>query len=592
LKKQVTDCSERVITEINDSFSCEDSSPNIIPAAEVIVRHLESHGVEYVFGVPGGAIEPLNNALHKSSIKVIVTKHEEGAAFMADGYARVSGRLGVCCATSGPGATNLVTGIASSKGDSIPVIALTGQVATSVLGKGAVQEFSVESLGIVGLFRHVTKYSDVIINENKAEDMTAKAVRIALSGRKGPVHLNLPSDILKKDVYLKQSRFSMTETGGFDRNQIKEAARLLLDAKRPVIIAGWGTVLSRADRELLELAEMMDIPVATSPKAKGVISEMHPLSLGTIGFAGTGASREYIINKDVDVMLAVGTSFNEWVTSGWDKRMMPSKALIQVDIEPDEIGKNFFVQCGVAGDARVALCELIYELRRQMTGINVPGRKSPRQEVRLLQERFMLTNNSMAGLPYKPQRLLFDLENSLPDDTIYFADNGSSMAWAINCLRIKAPYSFHVALGFASMGYAVAAPIGAKLAAGDRPVVTLVGDGSFLMNGMELATAVNYNIPVIWVIMNNAMLGMVYHGRKLAGLPEGIESTFRKVDFAKVAEGLGARAFRITKPGQINRKFMDEILEAGVPTVLDVIIDPEEVPPIQSRIAALEKLYN
>jgi|WetSurMetagenome_2_1015567.scaffolds.fasta_scaffold00176_12 acetolactate synthase I/II/III large subunit len=565
---------------------------NTITAAEVIVQHLESQGVEYIFGIPGGAIEPLNNALSKSKIQVIVSKHEAGSAFMADGYARVSGKIGVCCSTSGPGATNLVTGIASSMGDSIPVIALTGQVATSVLGQGAVQEFSIESLGIVGLFRHVTKYSDVIINENKAEDMTAKAIRIALSGRKGPVHLNLPSDILKKNVYVKHDRFSMTETGGFDRDQIREAAKLLIEAERPVILAGWGAVLSRADRELLELAEMMDIPVATSPKGKGIISEMHPLSLGTLGFAGAGASEEYIVKKDVDVMFAVGTSFNEWMTSGWDRNILPSKALIQVDIEPDEIGKNFYVTCGVAGDAKVVLRELTYELRRQLSGKTPNERNSPRKEVRLLQEKYMSADKIPAGLPYKPQRLLLDLENSLPDDTLFFADNGSSMAWAINRLRIKAPYKFYAALGFASMGYAVAAPIGAKLAAGDKPVVALVGDGSFLMNGMEVATAVNYNIPVIWVIMNNSMLGMVYHGRKLAGLPEGIGSTFKQVDFVKIAEGLGARAIRITRPGEINKNLMDEIIESGAPAVLDVIIDAEEIPPIQSRIAVLEKLYN
>lgn len=559
-------------------------------AAEVIVRSLEKHGVEYVFGIPGGAIEPLNNALHKSAIKVIVAKHEEGAAFMADGYARVSGAIGVCCSTAGPGATNMITGLASSFADSIPVIALTGQVATSLFGKGAIQEFSVQSSGIVSIFKQITKYSDIIINEKKAGEMISRARRLALTGRKGPVHLNLPTDIMKRQVPETHERCSTTQVMGFDRGGVIEAAQLLLNAKRPVIVAGWGTVLSKADIELQELAEMMDIPVATSPKAKGILSESHPLSLGVLGFAGSPASREYVIKRDVDVMLAVGTSFNEFVTSGWDKRLHPMKSLIHIDIDYNEIGKNYFVDVGIAGDARTVLRELIYELRRQLKKRKGVG-DDRRKEVHSIKESTATKSRKLDGVPYKPQRLIMDLAASLPKDTLYFLDNGNSMAWAIRHLNMTLPYSFYVGLGFASMGFAVAASIGAKLAAGDRPVVALVGDGSFLMNGMEVATAVNHNIPVIWVVMNNSMLGTVYHARKLAAIPEGIESRFKPVDFVKLAEGLGARGIRITKPGEINREMMAEIIAAGVPTVLDVIIDPEEVPPIHSRITSLEKVY-
>jgi acetolactate synthase-1/2/3 large subunit len=377
----------------------------------------------------------------------------------------------------------------------------------------------------------------------------------------------------------------------FDRDAVKEAAKLLLKAKRPVIIAGWGTVLSRADAELLELAEMMEIPVATSPKGKGIISESHPLALGVLGFAGSQAAREYVIKEDVDVMIAVGTSFNEWMTSGWEKGLLPVNAMIQIDIDPDEIGKNYFVNVGVAGDAKTVLREMIYELRRQSIEASVTAGERLKV-VKALRNKFTVNDTGMESMPFKPQAVIRDLAASLPEDTLYFVDNGSSMAWAINRLNVTVPYTFYVALGFASMGFAVAASIGAKLAAGDRPVVALVGDGSFLMNGMEVATAVNYNIPVIWVVMNNSMLGMVYHGRKLAVIPEVIKSTFKQVDIVKLAEGLGARGIRITKPGQINKKMMDNIISAGVPTVIDVIIDAEEVPPIHSRIAALEKLYS
>lgn len=559
-------------------------------AAEVLVRSLEKHGVIYVFGVPGGAIESLNTALYKSSISVIVAKHEEGAAFMADGYARVSGTIAVCCSTAGPGATNMITGIASAFGDSIPVIALTGQVSTSLFGKGAIQEFLVQSFGIVSIFRQISKYSDIIINENKAGEMISKARRLALTGRKGPVHLNLPADIMKRKVTDdSHERCSTTQVLGFDREAVKKAAQLLLGAKRPVIVAGWGAVLSRADKELLELAALLDIPVATSPKAKGILSELHPLSLGVLGFAGSPVSKEYVLKRDVDVLLAVGTSFNEFVTSGWDKRLLPMKSLIHVDIDCNEIGKNYYVHVGIAGDAATVLRELVFEICRSRKGKRIENNR--RKEVEQIKAALMVKTKKQSKPLYSPQRLIMDLNKSLPKNTLYFADNGNSMAWAIRYLTITEPYSFYVGLGFASMGFAVAAPIGAKLAAGDRPVVALVGDGSFLMNGMEVATAVNYNIPVIWVIMNNAMLGMVYHGRKLAGIPEGIPSGFKPVDHVKLAEGLGARGIRITTPGEINRELMDDIISAGVPTVLDVIIDPEEVPPIHSRISSLEKLY-
>jgi acetolactate synthase-1/2/3 large subunit len=384
-------------------------------------------------------------------------------------------------------------------------------------------------------------------------------------------------------------RCSTTQVLGFDREAVKRAAQLLIAAKRPVIIAGWGTVLSRADKELLELAELLDIPVATSPKAKGILSEMHPLSLGVLGFAGAPVAKEYVIKRDVDVLLAVGTSFNEFVTSGWDKRLLPMKSLIQVDIDCNEIGKNYYVNVGIAGDAATVLRELVFEICRNKKSKRVEHGR--RNEVEQLKTALMAKTRKQNKPLYSPQRLITDLNDALPKSTLYFADNGNSMAWAIRYLRITEPYSFYVGLGFASMGFAVAAPIGAKLAAGDRPVVALVGDGSFLMNGMEVATAVNYNIPVIWVIMNNSMLGMVYHGRKLAGIPEGIPSGFKPVDYVKLAEGLGARGIRITKPGEINRELMDEIVSTGVPTVLDVIIDPEEVPPIHSRISSLEKLY-
>ena len=567
--------------------------------ADLVVTMLERAGVDHIFGVPGGAIENLNTALYNSGkIKPIVAKHEEGAAFMADGFARVSGRLGVCCSTAGPGATNLITGLATSYADSIPICALTGQVSTAVFGKGALQESSAEGVNITSIFRHFTKYSGMIINEERCGHMMEKAIRLAFCGRSRPVHLSLPADVMKRPAKGCQPPIYRSDARLFDRQHVKEAAQILFEAKRPAIIAGWGVVLSRAARELLDLAEFLNIPVATSPKAKGVFPESHPLSLGVLGFAGSPAAKNYLHDDEIDVLLAIGTSFNEMMTSGWDKRLMPNSHLIQIDVDVEEIGRNYPVSMGLEGDARIILSERSYALKRELGSAPFAKRACfGKEDVSLAQKKKTISCNpadfiTKSGL-YHPQKLILDLQKSLPKDTIFFTDMGNTMAWAIRHLVIDAPYSFYLSLGFGGMGYAVAAPIGAKLAFPDRPIVTLVGDGSFLMNGFEVATAVNYNVPVIWVVFNNAMLGMVYHGRRLfkTPIPEGIPSEFQRVDFAKIAEGLGARGITIKSPDEITPSLAEEIFLDGRPTVLDVWIDSEAVPPIHSRIETVDKHF-
>ena len=568
--------------------------------AELMIDLLCHVGVKYLFGVPGGAIEDLNTAIYLSRERIcpILCKHEAGAAFMADGYARVSGQLGVCCATAGPGASNLITGLASSFADQIPILALTGQVATSVFGKGAIQESGSEGVNITNIFRNFTKYSGMLITEKRAQYMLQKAVRLATTGPSGPTHLNLPTDLMKKEVELQQLCPFKADARLFDDDGVKEAAKLLVAAKRPVIIAGWGVILSRAANELLELAQLLRVPVATSPKAKGVFPESHPLALGVLGFAGNPRAKEYIIDNEVDVMLAVGTSFSEMMTSGWDKRLRPSQGLIHIDIDAEKIDRNYHASIGLVGDARMNLKELSKAVvdERSQRGIRIDGNCNSMAERFIRRREDQVPDNenfdSREQL-YHPQKLVLDIQAAFPYDTIYFADIGTSMAWAIRHMTIDRPYSFYVSLGFGSMGYAVAAPIGAKLAMPERPIVAMVGDGSFLMNGFEVATAVNHDIPVIWVVFNNAMLGMVYHGRRLfkTPIPDGIPSRFKRVDYAKVAEGLGARGIHIDKDHPLTPDLARDIIGSGQPTVLDVWIDEEIVPPIHSRIATVDKHF-
>ncbi len=597
-------------------------------AADLIIKYLEQMGVKYIFGIPGGVLEPLYDAISKSKkIQFILAKHEEGAAFMADGYSRASKRLGVCCATTGPGSTNLITGIASSFADSIPVLAITAQVPTSRFGKGALQESTYNGINIVDIFRHITKLSAMVMTSEKTGEMIRQALRFALSGRRGPVHLNIPMDVMRADVdeeIIPPDKF-IPHTLHFDRYSVKMAANLLLNAKRPAVLLGNGSLISGAVDEVIKFAEILSIPVATTPKAKGAFPEDHELSLGVFGLGGSPQAEKYLLGQGsgvrgqgensscplplapcplpkVDVLLAVGTSFNEWGTNVWDKRLIPGKAMIQVDIDPYEFGKNYPFEVDLIGDAKIIIREMIYELQRQIK--KLPNIKQENLEERRKSSAERLCNfknhierhldkdkTESEAVPIKPQRLIKDLRDSLPADTIFFTDIGNNLVWALHYLDIYKPYTFFAGLGFASMGLGTASAIGAKFAAPDRPVVAIVGDGGFLMNGMEVAAAVNYNKQVIWVVENNSELGMVSHSRRLLSIPYNTGAEFRQVDFVKIAEGLGARGIRVTKPGEINKDMMNGIIKSGMPTVIDVIIDPAEAPPLGSRIDAIKGSY-
>jgi acetolactate synthase I/II/III large subunit len=557
-------------------------------AAEYLIEALADAGVRHLFGVIGGAVVPLFTATLGRRTQIVMTKHEAGAAFMADGYARVSGGLGACVATSGPGATNLITGVASAYADSIPMIVFTGQVATKSFGKGAFQESSSEGVDIVDLFKRVTRYSTLAFRADRLPDVWQKALRTALGGRPGPVHLSLPADVQEQRL----STLSVTtpqvhRTQNYDRAAIKQTALYLLRARRPAILAGHGAILSDAADEIRSLAEMLEIPVATTPKGKGVFPEDHQLSLGPFGYSGSPLAQWYLLESGVDVLLAVGTSLNEWGTLGWDRRLQPSEALIQVDIDPYEIGKNYQVTVPVLGDAKAGLTELCYEIRRQRQRYLHFRRGNGKIEPPPDRPRFLnaaaLDSNAV---PIKPQRLMRDLQDALPRDALVFVDGGANRAWAIHYWQSLYPRTFFCATGMASMGFGVAGAVGGKFAAPDRVVVAIVGDGGFLMNGMEVSTAVHYGKQVIWVVLNDAGYGMAHHALRLLKQPD-VATRYPRVDCAKVAEGLGAQAFRIREPGEINKALISRILESQRPTLLDVEIDPDEVAPFGSRINTL-----
>lgn len=566
--------------------------------AEQLVKLLQSEGVKYVFGVPGAPLMPIFHAMSHPDCRIrpIIARHEAGGAFMADGYARVSGELGVCCGTAGPGTTNLVTGVAVSFKDSIPLLVLTAQVPLNVFGKGATQESSAEdrSFSSAELLKPLTKYSAMILTPEHLPFFARKAVRNALRHRMGPAHLNLPPDIMRRPSISDSTLMETFEDDAcyFDRAKVKAAAQAILAAKNPVIFAGFGVILSGASAKLLELAELLCIPVASTPKGKGCFPENHPLALGVMGLAGSEAADESILARDgSDLLFAIGMSFDEWSTNSWDPEIKGTKKLIHLDIDPQQVGKNYAANIALIGDARTVLSELLYELRRQSELIGfMPARIQDQSSSfygRLLTPSEEEQTRSDA-VPIKPQRLIHELRRSLPDETVFFIDAGNHTLWALHYLQINRPGTFVIAAGFGPMGYSIPAAVGGKLAAGKRPVVALCGDGCFMMHGMEVATAVKYQIPVIWVVFNDGRLNMVYQAEELQERGGLDAYAFPRVDIAGMAIAMGAIAERVERPDQIEIA-IKKCLQADKPAVIDVIIDENEVSPLKKRIEAIRK---
>jgi len=556
-------------------------------SAEIIVKYLEQEGVEYVFGVPGGHLLPFYDALYKSgTIKAILTKHEAGAALMAYGYAVTSGKIGVCCGTVGPGATNLVTGVASAYVDSVPLLVLTAQVGTTAIGKGALQEAAGvgRTVDQVALFEKITKMNIMEIRAKNMADTIRRALRVAFSGRPGPVHIDLPADVQAEVVeadLLPVSAYRTSRGGSVNVAHVKTAFELLKNAAKPAILAGYGAAASRQRENLLRLAEGLAIPVTTTLRAKGVFPEDHPLSLGCVGLYGTRAANSYL-RSGIDVLLSVGASFHEFTTHCWDPAFAPSKALIQIDIDPTEIGKNYPVTLGLVGDAGVVLKSLVTELSgSERKGHEIGSFKNNHEYFR---EDSMLSD----AIPMKPQRLMKELREVLPRDVIVFADIGNTLTWAERYFQAYSEGHFVAASGLAAMGSAVAACIGGKLGRPQSPTLCLCGDGDFHMTGMEVATAAAHKIPVVWIVLKNSRLGMIHDVQSVSYQSRYISSTFSDTDFVLAARALGAEGYRTDNPSEIG-PIVKETLMKSTPAVIEATIDAAEMPPMKPRMLALKR---
>lgn len=539
-----------------------------LTGAKALIESLKAEGVKHIFGIPGGAIIPVYDVLYdEPGLKHILVRHEQAAAHAADGYARASGKPGVCMSTSGPGATNLTTGILNAYMDSSPVVAISGQVPLSSLGTDAFQEADMLSVMLP-----ITKHNFMIRSVEEVPRVVRLAFKIATTGRPGPVHIDLPKNVQSDKGEVKipaEVKYQKPKRLEPDPGQVVRAVNLLLKAEQPLIFAGGGVIWSGASPELVTLAELLNTPVVTTLLGKGTIPEDHPLSLGMLGMHGRMYAN--IAVTECDVMLAVGVRFDDRAT-GDVRYFAPKAKIIHVDIDPVEMGKNVRVDVPIAGDAKLTLRALIQKLREQAK------LKKPSSWLQRLEQmkREFAPRMDYDEVPIKPQRVIKELMEVLNENAIIVTEVGQCEMWAAHYYTAKKPRHFIASGGLGTMGFGFPASIGAKVARPECTVVDVAGDGSFLMNSQELATAVVNRINVVVCIFNNQYLGMVkqwqdlfFQKRRSAVYLGG------SPDFVKLAESYGAWGDRATRPSEIAPK-LKEAIECGKPAVLDIIIDPNE----------------
>jgi acetolactate synthase-1/2/3 large subunit len=561
---------------------------------DVFLQYLKAEGVRVVFGIPGGLLHPFFEAVEADpELRLVVSKHEEGAAFMADGFARVARKIAVCAGTSGPGATNLMTGVACAFADGVPLLVVTGQAASHALGKGAAQETSREDIDIVAMFQPVTKYSAMVTSPASMPGHLRRALRQALTGRPGPVHLNFPVDLwgkpLKEDWF--DPKTYRPETNTFDRAAVQRAVEVLLGSERPTLLAGSGVGIAGAEQHLRVLAEILPARVATTPRAKGLFPEDHELSLGVFGFAGHSDARDLLLGKEIDALLTVGASLSETSTLNWNPDLSAFKTLLQLDIDVDRIGRNYPVDVPLVGDAQTILVELVYHLHRAIRDGQAPrstwgtAPRLQRGHARYMDPELRTSRAS----PLSPARWRCDLEEVLPQQAIVFSDIGAHMLWNIHHLCMRAGQRFYLNLGFGAMGHGTAAPIGAALAQSGRPVFAIVGDACFMMNGMELITAAEHRLPVIWIVENNNMQGITYHASRnlnANGQPLRCAQYLRKLEVAAIARAMGLHVWVVDRPGQLQQA-VRSALANNEPSLIEVLVDAQIPPPIGDRTKSL-----
>ena len=540
--------------------------------SQILLECLKREGVEVIFNYPGGAILPVNDELTRWDFKVILARHEQGAVHAADGYARASGKVGVCLVTSGPGATNTVTGLATAFMDSIPLVALTGQVSTPLIGNDAFQEAD-----IVGITRPCTKHNFLVTDVRNVARIVREAFYIASTGRPGPVLIDLPKDITSGETdftYPKEINIKGYQpTLAGHAQQVKRALTMILKARKPVIYAGGGVISSGAAQELTTLADRLQIPVTMTLMGLGGFPGTHPLSLGMLGMHGTYQANMAVTN--CDLLIAIGARFDDRVT-GKIEAFAPSSKKIHIDIDPTSISKNVRVDTPIVGDCKRVLAQMI-SLLKEEKGLDEYLRSlgTWHQQIEEWKNVHRLAYHQNQVI--KPQFVIEKIYELTKGEAIISTEVGQNQMWAAQFYLFDHPRTLLTSGGLGTMGYGFPAAIGAQVAFPQRTVVDIAGDGSIQMNIQELATAVQYKLPVKVAILNNGYLGMVrqwqelFYERRYAMTQIGNISP----DFVKLAEAYGAVGLRATRPDEVV-PVIQEALRTPLPVLMDFVVEPEE----------------
>ncbi|HPU12415.1 MAG TPA: acetolactate synthase large subunit [Aeromicrobium sp.] len=565
----------------NDEMGTEmtETAPETITGAQSLVRALEQADVEVIFGIPGGAILPAYDPLFDSSIRHILVRHEQGAGHAAQGYAMVTGKVGVCMATSGPGATNLVTAIADAYLDSVPIVAVTGQVASSVIGSDAFQEADIR-----GITMPITKHSFLVTDPAEIPTVIAEAFHIASTGRPGPVLVDIAKDALQADtIFQWPNELALPgyrPTTRPHNKQVREAARLIAEAERPVLYIGGGVIKADASAELLELAEQTQIPVVTTLMARGAFPDAHELHLGMPGMHGTVAAVAGL--QKADLLITLGARFDDRVT-GDLASFAPDAKVIHADIDPAEIGKNREADVPIVGDAREVIGDLVRALKKQADEDQLVGEYAQWREFVLgLKAKFPVGyDKPSTGLA--PQTVIERISKVAGPEAVYASGVGQHQMWSAHFIDFERPRQWLNSGGAGTMGYSVPAAMGAKVGAPERVVWAIDGDGCFQMTNQELATCAIEGIPIKVAVINNSSLGMVrqwqtlfYEGRySNTDLHTGPESigALRIPDFVKLAEAYGCVGLRCESEDELDEVIAKAMSINDAPVVIDFVVE-------------------
>ena len=546
--------------------------------SQIVVECLKEQGVDTVFGYPGGAILNIYDELykHQNEITHILTSHEQGASHAADGYARATGKVGVCMATSGPGATNLVTGIATAYMDSVPMVAITANVTNQLLGKDSFQE-----VDIAGVTMPITKHSFIVKDVKKLAGTIRRAFAIAATGRPGPVLVDITKDVTAAKTEYKKvvPKLINRVTETIREEDIEKAVFMIKASKKPMVFVGGGAVISGASRELAEFVEKVDAPVTDTLMGKGAFNGEHKYYVGMLGMHGTKAANLSV--TDCDLLVTIGARFSDRVT-GNAKKFASKAKILHIDVDPAEVNKNIHVNASIIGDCKAVLEILNSKLEQQDHSAWVA-------EVMEKKEKFPLTypEDRLTG-PYVIEKI----HEITGGDAIITTDVGQHQMWAAQYFKYQKPRTFLSSGGLGTMGYGLGASIGAKVGMPEKTVFNIAGDGCFRMNMNEIATATRYNIPIIQVVLNNHVLGMVRQWQTLFYEKRYSQTVLEdKVDFVKVAEAMGAKAYRITKKEEVE-PVLREVLSLKEPVLIECVIDQDEkVWPMVAPGAAIGEVF-